>query len=291
MEVMPTKILSRGFFNRPTLKVAKQLLGKYLVCRILSSHNDARGRRIALMITEVEAYDGPRDMASHASRGETPRNKPMFGEAGNFYVYFTYGIHWMLNVVTGKKGYPAAVLIRGGVVIDKNGEPRPRGGRAAALIRTGKAKLNVKSQKLKVVSGPARLTKYLHIGKKFNGLPANKETGLWFEDRGVKMNNRTAERCGIRTRSRVAVIHPAEGGVYYLHSAHPRRMIRQAHHPSTNHLFEPESQSRRPEYGRRTRRGIRGRIIKPANIVAGKRIGVDYAGSWAKKKYNFRLTA
>ena len=65
------------------------------------------------MITEVEAYDGPRDKASHASRGLTPRNAPMFGEAGRFYIYFTYGMHWMLNIVTGKRGYPAAVLIRG----------------------------------------------------------------------------------------------------------------------------------------------------------------------------------
>ncbi len=106
------------------------------------------------MITEVEAYDGSKDKASHASRGKTERNKAMFGEAGNWYVYFTYGMHWMLNIVTGPKDYPAAILIRG---TDK-------------------------------ISGPARITKYLKIDKKFNAKPANKKTGLWTEDRGVKIN-------------------------------------------------------------------------------------------------------
>ena len=67
------------------------------------------------MISEVEAYDGPRDKASHASRGLTPRNRPMFGDAGHFYVYFTYGIHWLVNITTGPRGYPAAVLFRGGI--------------------------------------------------------------------------------------------------------------------------------------------------------------------------------
>ena len=100
-----------------------------------------------LEITEVEAYDGLRDQASHASCGQTPRNSPMFGEAGRWYVYFTYGMHWMLNVVTGPKGYPAAVLIRGA----------------------------------KEVIGPARLTKYLRIDSRFNNKPAVPETGLWLE--------------------------------------------------------------------------------------------------------------
>jgi len=104
---MPRKIISRDYFNRPTVDVARSLLGKFLVRRL-------RGKTIAVMISETEAYDGPRDLASHASRGKTPRTSVMFGPAGRFYVYFTYGMHWMLNVVTGPKEYPAAVLIRGG---------------------------------------------------------------------------------------------------------------------------------------------------------------------------------
>lgn len=108
------------------------------------------------MITEVEAYDGFKDKASHASRGKTKRNQVMFGEAGCFYIYLTYGIHWMLNVVTGPKDYPAAVLIRG---TDK-------------------------------VGGPARLTKFLKIDKILNSKKAELKTGLWFEDRGVKISDK-----------------------------------------------------------------------------------------------------
>lgn len=105
------------------------------------------------MITEVEAYDGPHDKASHASRGITPRTKTMFGEPGFWYVYFTYGIHWMLNIVTGAEGYPAAVLIRG----------------------------------TEAVSGPGRLTKYFHVTGTLNKKPATKVSGLWIEDRGKRI--------------------------------------------------------------------------------------------------------
>lgn len=93
--------LSRSFFNQPTLTVAKQLLGKILVIGKCS------GR-----INEVEAYIGQDDPACHACRGKTERNKVMFGPAGHLYVYFTYGMYHCANIVTEKKGFPAAVLIR-----------------------------------------------------------------------------------------------------------------------------------------------------------------------------------
>lgn len=142
------RILSRGFFNRPTLTVARELIGKYLVRKI--------GRKtLALKITETEAYDGFHDKASHASRGKTKRNEPMFGTPGHFYVYFTYGMHWMLNVVTREKGYPAALLIRAA------------GG----------------------YNGPAKLTKALKIDKRLNALRASPETGLWFEGRKEKVES------------------------------------------------------------------------------------------------------
>ena len=147
------KILTQKFFNRPTLETAKDLLGKYLVRRI-------DGKEVAFPITEVEAYDGLGDKASHASRGMTARNAVMFGPASYFYIYFTYGMHWMLNVVTGEKGYPAAILIRGG----------------------------------EKISGPARLTKFLKIDQKLNGLKAGKSSGLWFEDRGLQVNPRNIIR-------------------------------------------------------------------------------------------------
>ena len=93
--------LPRSFFNRPTLTVSKELLGKVLVI------GGCSGR-----INEVEAYIGQNDPACHACRGQTDRNKPMFGPAGHLYVYFCYGMYHCANIVTEKKGFPAAVLLR-----------------------------------------------------------------------------------------------------------------------------------------------------------------------------------
>ncbi|MEK7512971.1 MAG: DNA-3-methyladenine glycosylase [Patescibacteria group bacterium] len=156
-----SRILESRFFNRPTLAVAHGLLGKYL-CR-------RRGRRIIrAMITEVEAYDGPRDKASHASRGRTVRNTPMFGPAGHWYVYLTYGMHWMANIVVGKRGYPAAVLIRG----------------------------------VEGINGPARVTKYFKIDKRFNSKPAARQTGLWIEERGVRI-----KRSDIKHSARIGIAY------------------------------------------------------------------------------------
>ena len=94
-------VLPRSFFNRPTLKVAKELLGKVLVIGKCS------GR-----INETEAYIGEGDPACHACRGKTKRNKIMYGPAGHLYVYFTYGMYHCANIVTEKKNFPAAVLLR-----------------------------------------------------------------------------------------------------------------------------------------------------------------------------------
>ncbi len=169
------KILKPQFFNRPTLEVAKDLLGKFIVRRYpaqsIGTRVGKRGQEIVLMITEVEAYDGFKDKASHAHRGQTERNKIMFGPAGFWYVYFTYGLHWMLNIVTGPKDYPAAVLIRG---TDK-------------------------------VTGPARLTKFLHIDKKLNNQPARRLSGLWIEDRGVVIAKKQIKRI-----ARVGVAYAGE---------------------------------------------------------------------------------
>jgi len=140
------KILNKKFFNRSTITVSKELIGKYLV-------RNVRGREYAYMIIETEAYDGFEDKASHAYRGKTKRNEIMFQDAGKIYVYLTYGMHFMLNIVTGKEEYPAAVLIRG----------------------------------VEGITGPGRITKALKINKSLNAKLLNKNSGLWIEDRGVKI--------------------------------------------------------------------------------------------------------
>lgn len=153
------RVLTKSFFNRPTPTVARELLGKYLVRR-------THGAEHAYFITETEAYDGFNDKASHAYRGKTPRNEVMFGHPGRIYVYFTYGMHYMLNIITREEGYPAAVLIRA----------------------------------LEGVNGPGRLTKRLCITKTLNKKFLSKENGLWVEERGVILKNkdiRTAPRVGI----------------------------------------------------------------------------------------------
>lgn len=96
--------------QRPVLEVAPRLLGMRLV-------SELGGHLTAVMLSEVEAYDGAGDPASHAYGGRTRRNESMFGPAGTAYVYRSYGIHWCLNVVVGPAGEPGAVLLRGGIPI------------------------------------------------------------------------------------------------------------------------------------------------------------------------------
>jgi DNA-3-methyladenine glycosylase len=139
--------LPRGFYEGFTPKVARELLGKVLV-RI-----DA-GRRLSGVIVETEAYRGLLDPASHAFRGRTPRNEMMFGKPGRAYVYFVYGFHYCLNVVTEPEGTPAAVLIRAVQPLDGVAEMR----RNRAM-----SQLNL------LANGPGKLTKAMNIGRELNG--------------------------------------------------------------------------------------------------------------------------
>jgi DNA-3-methyladenine glycosylase len=155
--------LSRGFYNRPTLKVAKELLGKYLVI-------EKDGKYVSGKIVETEAYIGPDDPASHAYRGLTPRNKVMFGYPGYAYVYLTYGMHHCLNFVTERKGFPAAVLIR-------------------ALEPADGIEIIKKRRKVKdlenLTNGPAKLCQTLGIDRTLNGVDLCSDI-IYLEDRGNK---------------------------------------------------------------------------------------------------------
>ena len=151
---MNGKLLRTAFFDRPADRVARDLLGAWLVVR------GADGRIERHVVFETEAYLGGHDLACHGSRGLTRRNATMFGPAGRWYVYLCYGMHWMLNIVTGREGVPAAVLIRG------VGEH----------------------------VGPGRLTKALGIDRSFDGRPANRRAGLWLEAGGVAVPRRLVER-------------------------------------------------------------------------------------------------
>ena len=142
---------SYEFFSSDTLTVARALLGAYLVRTV-------EGQRLSGIIVECEAYIGQDDTACHASRGRTQRNQVMFGPPGHAYVYFTYGMHWMLNVITEMEGSPAAVLLR--AIQPLEGIQRMR------ELRQLRGKVR-KEQDL--TSGPARLTQALAIDGAFNG--------------------------------------------------------------------------------------------------------------------------
>jgi DNA-3-methyladenine glycosylase len=147
------KVLSRQYFSRPTVQVARSLIGKYLVRSI-------DGRAIAGKIIEVEAYVGPQDKACHASRGKTQRTEVMFGTGGTAYVYLIYGMYHCLNVVTEREEFPAAVLIR---AIEVDGV---------------------------LIDGPGRLCRALQIDRRLNRIDLTTQESLWFEDRGGRILRR-----------------------------------------------------------------------------------------------------
>jgi DNA-3-methyladenine glycosylase len=168
--------LPRSFFARHTLEVARDLLGRYLV------HETSGGRLIG-QIVEVEAYRGPRDPASHAYR-MTPRSKIMWGRPGTAYVYFTYGNHYCMNVVTEREGVAGAVLLRA---------LEPIEGIEEMAKRRGTADVNL------LASGPGRLTEAMNIGPKQNGVDLT--DGSLYIARGHRaaLRIRTGPRIGIRT--------------------------------------------------------------------------------------------
>ena len=144
--------LDYDFYHRPCLEVAHDLVGKVLVC----------GER-RLRISETEAYCGESDTACHAHKGRTKRTEVLYAKAGTIYVYLCYGVHWLLNIVTGEEEQPEAVLIRACVDAD----------------------------------GPGKLTKKLGITGELNRCSACNDLALWIEDDGFSCQVVTDKRVGI----------------------------------------------------------------------------------------------
>ena len=149
--------LQRNFFTRDVLDVAPDLIGKNLVVRL---PDQGYGR---FKVTEVEAYKGSEDKACHASKGRTPRTEIMYHDGGRLYIYFIYGMYWMLNVVTGGENDPQAVLIR-----------------AVESLR-----------------GPGKLTRSFGIDRSFYGEDLTTSDRIWFEDCGARPVINTSTRIGI----------------------------------------------------------------------------------------------
>ncbi len=149
--------LTREFYTRDVLDVAPDLVGKDLVMG-LPGGNYARH-----MINEVEAYRGEEDLACHAAKGRTARTEVLYHEGGRLYVYFIYGMYWMLNVVTGAENVPQAVLIRG----------------------------------VGNYNGPGKLTRALSIDRSFYGEDLTTSGRLWIEDSGVLPVIKTSPRIGV----------------------------------------------------------------------------------------------
>lgn len=155
--MVQSKVLPTGFYDRPTLDVAADLIGKVLV-------HTVRGRRTSGVIVEVEAYIGESDPACHAAPGPTKRNRPLYGPPGRAYVYLNYGIHHLVNAVTEREGFPAAVLIRALEPLENFAAMRRRRGRQRSR---GHRTLNTLPA-IKLSSGPGNLTVALGIKPRHN---------------------------------------------------------------------------------------------------------------------------
>lgn len=164
--------LTRSFYARPTRQLAQALLG----CRLVRRWH---GQQLSGLIVEAEAYIGETDLACHARAGRTPRNAVMYGGPGLAYVYFTYGMHWMLNVVSEAEHFPAAVLIRA---------LEPQDG--LDLMQQHR----LVSRPIELCRGPGKLTQALRIDRTLNGVDlCNRHGDLWIET-GVPVPARSVRR-------------------------------------------------------------------------------------------------
>ncbi len=155
-------ILDKNFYRRDTRKVAQDLLGKLLVREI-------DGNRISGLIVETEAYRGFNDTASHGHKGVTKRCEVMFGEPGFAYVYLTYGIHHMFNVVTERKDFPSAVLIRAVEPLE-------------GIEKMFRNRSIRKKDVVNLTSGPGKLTEAISVDRELNGLDLTEKSKVWIEE-------------------------------------------------------------------------------------------------------------
>lgn len=161
------KKLDRDFYIKPTLKVAKLLLGKYIIRKI-------DGKELVGKIIETEVYIGPQDKASHAFGGKiTPRNRAEYFVGGHIYIYLVYGMYWQMNISTSEEGKPECVLIRA---------------------------IEPEEDEISSANGPGKLCRYLNLDKSFYGKDLTKSKRIWLEDRGGKIKPSqilTTKRIGI----------------------------------------------------------------------------------------------
>jgi DNA-3-methyladenine glycosylase len=157
-DIRKNKRAGRSFYARDVLEVAPEIMGKTLVV-----NNGVDTGPVRLMISEVEAYRGEEDRACHASKGRTPRTEVMYHQGGKVYVYFVYGMYWMLNIVTGLENDPQALLVRG----------------------------------VEGICGPGRITKKLLIDGTFYGEDLTVSDRIWIEESRVKPVFKTGPRIGI----------------------------------------------------------------------------------------------
>ena len=182
-----TQLITPSWFQRPTCVVAADLIGKILCRRLLDS--DGQQKLLKMRITETESYIGESDPACHSHAGtRTARTEIMYQPGGVYYVYLTYGIHNLLNIVTAGAESAEAVLIRAGYLLEDS---------AQSLADEIGLPDNKQISHIKALAGPGKLTKRLQIDRSFYGLSADEESGLWFEDDGCQPPVLLRPRIGI----------------------------------------------------------------------------------------------
>jgi len=198
--------LDGAFFDRPSPSVAQDLIGK-----ILWREGVGGGR-----LTEVEAYLPEGDPACHAACGMTKRNEAMFGPAGHIYVYLSYGVHVLLNIVCDREGRGSAVLIRSFEPVGDVSQLEAN----RALRGTGRARS--RSARCDISRGPGRVGQALALGLELNGLPLGTPSGLWVYDDGKAAQVVLSERIGISKGGHLPLRFCLAGSPYVSHSGRRR---------------------------------------------------------------------